>query len=230
VGPVDLGLMLLLGLTSSLHCAAMCGPLLLVAMAPVTLGRDRGAWARRGRWQLGYHLGRAVTYVLLGAILATAGVVVARWAGGAVELLVGLAIVAAGLVELCGRAGSVAAAESTLVRVLRSLVTSRRGAGVFVLGLVTGVFPCGVLYVAFARSLAAGSAWGGAAGMLAFWLGTVPLLAGLGFTSGPLLRAAGRHATVLLCCAMLGTGGWLAYRGALTLGRPASGCPLHSAR
>ena len=73
------------------------------------------------------------------------------------------------------------------------------------MGLLTGLLPCGVLYAAFARALAAHCAAEGAALMLAFWLGTVPLLALVGLVSGQLIRVAGRLAPVLLCCAMLAT-------------------------
>ena len=85
------------------------------------------------------------------------------------------------------------------------------------LGLLTGLLPCGVLYVAFSRAVLAGSLPGGALVMAAFWLGTVPLLATIGFASGGLGRLVGRYGPVMLCLAMVGTGGWVAQKGARNL-------------
>jgi sulfite exporter TauE/SafE len=233
VEPFDISLMLLLGLTSSLHCVTMCGPMVAVASAPpVQLERER-APVRLVRWQAGYHLGRGVTYVLLGIAFATLGAAVislssSRHVGALLQLVLGACVVGFGLRELPARRSVRSRPDGVFTRAVRRWVTAGSGAGMFALGLATGLFPCGVLYVALARSAAAGSAWGGAAVMGAFWLGTVPLLAFVGVASRGLLRAAGRHAGALLCCAMLATGGWLASRGALALTRPSQGCPFHS--
>jgi hypothetical protein len=233
VGPLDLGLMLLLGLTSSLHCATMCGPLIVVASAPVALGAREASLGRLARWQIAYHLGRGMTYSLVGATLALAGAALGalsatRWLGAVLQLGVGIALMVAGIWQLWPRRARGAGAAGT-PGLLRRLLTTRRAAGLFGLGLATGLLPCGVLYAAFARSLAAGTPLAGATLMLAFWLGTVPLLAALGLTSGRLYRAAGRYSAALACAALLATGGWLALRGYRALTLPSSSCPLHTA-
>jgi uncharacterized protein len=233
VGLLDLGLMLVLGLTSSLHCAAMCGPLVVVASAPVALGAREASLGRLARWQIAYHLGRGITYSLVGAVLALAGAALGalsatRQLGAVLQLGVGIALVVAGIWQLVPRRPRSAGGAGTLARLLRRLLTTRRAAGLFGLGLATGLLPCGVLYAAFARSLAAGTALAGVALMLAFWLGTVPLLSALGLTSGRLYRAAGRYSTALACAALLATGGWLARQGYGALTLPSSACPLHT--
>ena len=90
----------------------------------------------------------------------------------------------------------------------------------FGLGLLTGLLPCGVLYAAFARAMATSSPWEGGLLMVAFWLGSVPLLATVGLASGKLVSALGRHAAVLLFVAMLATGGWLTVKGYRNLTAP----------
>ena len=209
--------MLVLGLASSLHCATMCGPLVCVASAPLL---QPGSACRRRlvSWQLHYHLGRGVTYCLLGALLALSGQALtalspARRLGGALQLLVGLTVVALGIWQLVRSRAVSTVGDGWLTRSLRALVTSGHGRGMAGLGLLTGFLPCGVLYAAFARSVAAGSAANGALVMLAFWLGTVPLLASMGLAAGGLVRAAGRYAAPMLLVAMLSTGGWLAAKG-----------------
>ena len=213
--------MLVFGLVSSLHCVTMCGPIIAVASAPLTheARGTKGRWRSLVRWQGAYHLGRGLTYVTIGAILAWAGTTLgnlfaARTVGGLIQLGVGAAII--GLALYCiilGKAVSAPAGNSRFGRLLRRQVTSGHGLGMFSLGALTGLLPCGVLYVAFARSVAAGSVLEGAALMFAFWLGSAPLLAAVGVFSGGLLRLSGRYVTVVLAAVMLTTGGWLLYKG-----------------
>ena len=242
-GHIDLVLMLVLGLASSLHCATMCGPLICVASAPLCQpgGCGRG---RLASWQAYYHLGRGVAYCVLGAVLAFAGQALtalfpARWVGGTLQIVVGLSVMGLGIWQLAKTRAVSAAGKGWLTRSLRALVTSGHGSGMAVLGLLTGFLPCGVLYAAFARAVAAGTATSGALVMLAFWLGTVPLLASMGLAAGGLARVAGRHAVPVLFMAMLATGGWLTAKGwrnistasvlikGGTAGVHPEGCPMH---
>ena len=222
---LDLALLFALGLASSLHCVTMCGPLIAVASAPL-LEQPGARWRALLRWQLAYHLGRAVTYGVLGALLGLTGKAItslfaARYVGGLVQTGLGLAIVAIGVAQLFRRRVQ-AERGGRLTLALPRLVTSGHGLGILGLGLLTGLLPCGVLYAALARSMAAGSGWQGAILMLAFWLGTVPLLAGVALVARPLLRAAGRYATVLLVVATLAVGGWLTAKGVRTLCAPST--------
>ena len=227
LGQVDLLLMLLLGATSSLHCTTMCGPIIAVASAPVSIGN--GQDVRRPKalalWQLQYHLGRGITYALIGALLGLVGTSLvllprARLASAVIQLGLGLLIVVAGVWQLVKGSSRVGAADNWLSRALRALMTRGSARGMLGLGLLTGLLPCGVLYVAFSRAVLAGSMPGGALVMAAFWLGTVPLLATVGFAAGGLGRLVGRYGPVLLCVAMVGTGGWVAQKGARNLLRP----------
>jgi uncharacterized protein len=230
----DLGLMVVLGATSSLHCTTMCGPLIAVASAP--LAGDRTRIGRLAAWQGAYHLGRGVAYGAIGGLLALLGTALtglfaARQVGGLLQVAVGLVIVGLGVWQL--NKGAVAGSGGgPIARAVGRLVTSGHGRGLFALGLLTGLLPCGVLYAAFARAVAAGSASEGALLLLAFWAGTVPLLATVGLASGSLVRAAGRLAPVLLFLAMSATGGWLSWKGAHNLGLlgvPPAACPHHGA-
>jgi sulfite exporter TauE/SafE len=123
---------------------------------------------------------------------------------------------------------------SGLGKLIRKFVTSGRASGMLVLGLLTGFLPCGVLYAAFARSLAADSPTEGGLLMLAFWLGSAPLLVVVGLASGSLLRTFGKHANVLVAIAMLVTGLWLGYKGVKNLTTdapmPAHGHAVHSTK
>jgi hypothetical protein len=56
------------------------------------------------------------------------------------------------------------------------------------LGLLWGVMPCGFLYAAQIKAAATGSAWQGGATMLAFGLGTLPMMLGIGSSTAWLSR------------------------------------------
>ncbi len=234
--------MLAFGLVSSLHCVTMCGPLIAVASAPLQAGSpDRqGGLRPLMSWQISYQLGRGVTYVTIGVILGFAGSMLsalfpARLFGGIIQIVVaalfiGLAVFAV----LRGKTVTAPSGSSGFGRLIRKFVTSGRASGMFVLGLLTGFLPCGVLYAAFARSLAADSPIQGGLLMFAFWFGSMPLLVVVGLASGSLLRTFGKHANVLVAVAMLLTGLWLGSKGVknMTAGapEPAQGHAVHDTR
>lgn len=222
---MDLPLMLAFGLVSSLHCVTMCGPLVAVASAPLQTGSD--SLSRNARllytWQLSYQIGRGVTYVALGVLLGSTGRALsslfpARNFGAALQIAVGSLFVALALFGLLlGRGVTAPTKDSRLGRLIRRGVTAGRARGMLMLGLLTGFLPCGVLYAAFARSLAADSPLHGGLLMFAFWLGSAPLLTAVGIASGSLLRTVGSYANVLVAIAMLATGAWLAAKGITNL-------------
>ena len=219
---VDFGLMLLLGLVSSLHCGAMCGPILVVAAAPVG-GSDRDGerrWLPLLSWQTSYHLGRALTYCTVGALLAVLGVSITRLLpsqpiGSAIQVVVGASILVLAVASLLSaKALERPIGSGRFARLLRRVVTVGHPWGMLVLGVLTGFLPCGVLYAAFLRSVAARSAWEGGRLMLAFWIGTTPLLLAVGFLSAGTMRWLTRRRAALVLAMVLATGAWVLYRGA----------------
>jgi len=163
---------ILLGLAGSLHCAGMCGPL---ALALPTASSQRAGLVL-GR--VAYNLGRVATYSLMGLIFGLAGhsVVLAgvqRWLS-----------IALGLTVIAGWLGSRRLAASLpvtrLVNRLKSslsgLLRHRSLAALTALGLLNGLLPCGLVYVACAGAAATGSPWFGARFMAVFGLGTIPMM------------------------------------------------------
>jgi sulfite exporter TauE/SafE len=162
----------MLGLVGSLHCAGMCGPL---ALALPQTG-DRPASFFVGR--VAYNLGRIVTYCVLGLIFGLIGKTlllagIQRW----LSIALGVALLA----------GLFASRRLALWRPVTALVDRvkagmgfllrRRSAdALLVLGLLNGLLPCGLVYVACAGATATGDLFQGALYMLAFGLGTVPMM------------------------------------------------------
>lgn len=166
----------ILGLVGSLHCAGMCGPL---ALAIPGAGSNKVSfWCGRA----GYNVGRISSYCLLGLLFGALGQTVAlagfqRWA----SLIAGTAILLA-LVPVASRRVRLPAVQA--VTLLKSgfsaLLRQRTFSALYLLGVLNGFLPCGLVYVACAGALALGSSLLGVTYMLAFGLGTVPMMLGIG--------------------------------------------------
>jgi len=162
----------MLGLLGSLHCAGMCGPLALAL--PAT--GNTGAALLAGR--LAYNAGRVATYCLLGALFGLIGetFVVAglkRW----LSLAAGSAILV-GLL-LSSKYALVLPAVNTvgwLKSAFGALLRRRTLPALLLLGGLNGLLPCGLVYVACAGAAATGSLPTGMEYMLAFGVGTVPMM------------------------------------------------------
>src|SRR6266536_4367875 len=164
-----------LGLVGSLHCVGMCGPLALAL--PMT-GHTRAAFLA-GR--AAYNLGRITTYGALGAVFGLVGQTLAlaglqRW----VSLIAGVAILLA-LIASSRFALVVAAAKvvTWLKAGLAKRFLRRTISSLFTLGLLNGLLPCGLVYVSCAAAAASGRILSGIESMLAFGVGTVPMMLGL---------------------------------------------------
>ncbi len=167
------GSALLAGLVTSLHCAGMCGPL---ACSLMPARRDE---ADPHTVATVYHLSRLAGYTVLGALVGGVGRVPLALIGeGAMRYLPWLLVlffVAVAVrfdqrlpkLPLLGRAYGAVAAR------LRGGSRVRAAA---LLGAATPLLPCGPLYFLLSLALLSGSALRGAETLLAFGLGTVPLL------------------------------------------------------
>ena len=167
------GTAFLAGLVTSLHCAGMCGPLACALMPAARDDSDPQVVATT------YHLTRIAGYALLGALAGGIGRLPLVLLGeSALRYLPWLLVaffvaIAFRLDQRLPRLPLLGRAYAALLARLRS--GSRvRAAGA--LGLATPLLPCGPLYFLLSLALLSGSALRGAETLLAFGLGTVPLL------------------------------------------------------
>jgi len=174
----------LFGLLSSFHCVGMCGALAL-------------ALPGRASSRLLYHLGRVSTYAILGAGAGLLGQGL-RLAGVQqnLSILSGLLILL--LVIVPERYTSRLAAGLGLSRpltwvktTLARLFQQPTPGALYATGLLNGLLPCGLVYLAVAGALSAPGVVGAAGYMACFGLGTLPLLLGLSLT-GQLVPLAWR--------------------------------------
>jgi sulfite exporter TauE/SafE len=177
----------LASLLGSVHCAAMCGGF----VAAYATDRD-GSGARRAAAHLAYNGGRLVTYVGLGALAGLLGRAL-DLAGHAAGLAHAAALVTAGMLVVMGtwtlarRPGLIrlgtrpkSALASRFALLLARFRSQPAPIRAGVLGLSSTLLPCGWLYAFAAFAAASGSASEGAWLMSAFWVGSLPMLLGLG--------------------------------------------------
>jgi sulfite exporter TauE/SafE len=161
------------GLVTSLHCAGMCGPL---ACSVMPVRREQGDVTTAAT---AYHLCRLGAYTCLGIAAGGLGRMPLSWiSASALRWLPWLGVVF--FVGLALRWDRYWPRVPVLGRLFLRLSGRMRGYPPVVssaaLGLATPLLPCGPLYFLIALALLSGSAVRGAEFMLAFGVGTVPLL------------------------------------------------------
>lgn len=196
------------GIASSLHCAAMCGPLAITACTGSEGVSLRGA--------AGYGAGRLGAYTVLGAIAGALGGGVADRLGGPLgQKVVAVALAAAlALSALRVLRGVKKPSEQGLVQLRRAKhVKTSRSVGI---GLITGLLPCGALATGLLVAASAGSAAAGALAMVVFALASGPGLAlavAVGGTLGRwLLGEAGERRRAVMAAGLLIAGVWIGVR------------------
>jgi len=202
VGPV-----LVASLLGSPHCAGMCGGFVCFYTGQAGTGR---------RWpaHLAYNGGRLLSYLCLGALAGGLGAGIDRL--GAAAGLTRAAAIAAGLLMIGWGTLTLLAARGVRVpalpgrwigRISQVIADRLRGrppvARALLLGLFTTLLPCGWLYAFVAAAAGTGSVPSAMAVMGAFWLGTVPVMAGLGLATQQAFGPMRRHLPVLTAAALV---------------------------
>ncbi|MBL9139350.1 MAG: sulfite exporter TauE/SafE family protein [Verrucomicrobiales bacterium] len=221
----------LLGLLGGLHCAGMCGPLMLA------LPRSGTSNAGFVVGRLAYQGGRISTYAVIGIVagLAGRGLAIAGWQRG-VSLVLGVVMLSALVVSpraMTGLAWPVKVV-GRLKMAMAGLLRRRGLLSLSLLGALNGLLPCGLVYAAGAGAATMESVWDGATYMIVFGLGTLPMMLGISFC-GQLVPASVRlRLRHLVPVSVAIVGGLLVLRG-LSLGIPylspdlATGAACHTA-
>ncbi|MBQ0116814.1 MAG: sulfite exporter TauE/SafE family protein [Flavobacterium sp.] len=166
----------ILGLFSSLHCVGMCGPIAL--MLPVS----RTSTFKKQAQLLSYHLGRLLTYTLMGLFFGTLGR--GFFLAGIqqqLSIVLGIAMIVfslfsskmLGLQQFNGKLGR---GISLIKKQLGQQIKSKKAFSFFVVGVLNGFLPCGLVYVALFGALGTQDYSEAAKFMFSYGLGTVPLM------------------------------------------------------
>jgi len=234
----------------SVHCAAMCG-----GFVAAYSGEEEPGTLRRAAAHAAYNAGRLVTYLALGSAAGGLGHTL-DLAGGAAGVS-HVAAVATGVLLLLGGLASLRPTRRLLaLGTAPSRSWASRVAPIFqrfraqpavpralLLGLATTLLPCGWLYAFVALAAGTGGALAGAALMGAFWLGSLPILLGLGVSLQGAARRFARALPRLRPLLLVGAGAFTLFSRldapalAATAAEPSRagasahppGCPYHRA-
>lgn len=209
------------------HCVGMCGPL-TVAFSLSNQQQTPQRWRQQFQFHTLLNLGRIVSYALVGAGIGALGSVLIasgqmagigsdlrRW----MAILTGVMLVWFGLVQIKPdflpripvlHPLTQGSWHNRLSKAMVKLSLQKAWWTPALLGMVWGLIPCGFLYAAQIKAAETGNLWMGAATMLAFGLGTLPTMLGVGVSTS--LVSANRRSQLLRL------GGWVTLTiGILTL-------------
>ena len=177
---------LMLGLIGSFHCAGMCGPIALA------IPLNNKNWFSKINGSLIYNIGRAITYAAMGAVfgLFGKGLVMAgfqKW----VSIIMGLIMVTSVLFPSLYKnnidLGRTASSFVGKLKVKLSALLQKKSYGsLLLIGLLNGLLPCGLVYMAIAGAIATTNSLSGALFMFLFGLGTLPMLFAISILSNTL--------------------------------------------
>lgn len=176
------GMLLVVGLLTSLHCIAMCGGInLSQCLVPKKDGTATAGW----KPSLLYNGGRVISYTIVGGVVGALGSVVSFSGGarGLIAILAGTFMVLMGI-NMLGLIPALKQLHFQMPSGIRNTLMGQTGErGPLVVGLLNGLMPCGPLQAMQLYALGTGSAAAGALSMFFFSLGTVPLMFGFGALS-----------------------------------------------
>ena len=165
-----------MGLVGSLHCIGMCGPIAMTF--PIgnrsLIGRLSGGVV--------YNLGRIFTYTALGLLIGFMGdFFITPKIQSTVSISFGVIILLSiFLPKALKKRVSVTAPVRGFFLTLRNrlgrLLSLGTNRSLFAIGLLNGLLPCGMIYLALTSSFITGSAVKGGLFMAAFGLGTFPAM------------------------------------------------------
>lgn len=165
---------LVIGLGGSLHCVSMCGPLMFTALYKEEKQSPIMHWVL-------YHLGRISVYAIWGAIFGSIGASV-KWFGlqQNISLSIGIGIIAILIIRKVypsyeSKIGEIALLKKTRNKLIPYISKQTKSASL-IGGVLNGLLPCGLVYMAIAGATAVQDPIHGALFMTLFGIGTLPLL------------------------------------------------------
>lgn len=174
---------LVLGLMGSFHCAGMCGP---IAIALPLFGNST---LQKVFGSLLYNIGRIITYGIMGAIFGMMGKGLELLGfQRVISIIMGAVMIFAVIFPSVIDSNKIGKGIAPLVEKLKSklgkLFAVKSFGSLFLIGLLNGLLPCGLVYMALAGSIGTGNATLGALYMLLFGFGTMPMLLAFNLSGG----------------------------------------------
>lgn len=169
----------IIGISSSFHCIGMCGP--ITAALPTKSNSNFGVFLKL----MQYHLGRILTYSFLGLLIGNIGLTLSTFG-----ILQWISIISGVLLVFFAwekyfparfnwpLLGNITTFVS---KNIGKIVRSNSPFKLIALGMLNGLLPCGMVFIALTNALLTGNPFSSATAMVFFGLGTLPAMITVGF-------------------------------------------------
>jgi sulfite exporter TauE/SafE len=210
---------LVLGLMGSFHCAGMCGP---IAIALPLHGNTILQKVFGGTL---YNIGRTITYGIMGALfgLLGQGIEMLGFQQKISVVMGALMIISVLFPALFKNKNNIGKSWSRFVGGLKKAIgkmfSIRSFSSLFFIGLLNGLLPCGLVYMAIAGAIGTGGVTQGSLYMILFGLGTIPMMLAISMAGNIMSQAIRRKINKLIPVLVIVVGLLFILRG-LTLGIP----------
>lgn len=169
-----------MGLLGSFHCVGMCGPLAL--SLPLNSNSN---WAKFSGALL-YNSGRIITYSVFGLLFGIIGKSFSffgfqQWLSIIVGVLILYFVMLPEKTEGIARKSFVTVFFERIRTSLGRQFSKKNNASLFSIGLLNGLLPCGLVYMAAAGAVATGDVLSSVTFMAFFGLGTLPIMWSVAF-------------------------------------------------
>ncbi len=199
----------MMGLLGSFHCVGMCGPIAL--SLPLKHDSD---WAKFSG-ALFYNSGRIITYSAFGFLFGIVGKSVAlfgyqQWLSIILGVLIIFFIILPKRFSSFQNQNFILTFLQKLRSVLGSLFSKKNFSSLFSIGLLNGLLPCGLVYMAAAVAVSTGDVANSIIFMAFFGLGTLPMMWSIAFFGNYVsigirqkIRKAYPYMMTLLACLLI---------------------------
>jgi len=193
---------ILMGGIGSVHCIGMCGPLAL--SLPVVTSNPTSRLVST----LLYNAGRIAMYALLGAAFGTLGMSFALFGyQQLLSIILGVTILLFIVLPknkmLTRQSNAVTRAFAGLRNALGRLFTKKNYQSIFFIGVLNGLLPCGLVYMAVAAAISTASVVKSSLFMAGFGLGTLPVMWSIAFFGSSINMSIRSHIRKLYPYVML---------------------------
>lgn len=214
---------------SLVHCGAMCGSIVIAYVSIKNVTKNSKIFSIKAFiGHIAYNVGRLVSYVIIGIVFAFLGegIALSFFARSFGEIVIGILLV---VYAICFAffPNILRAIEPNLSKagifgkIFSNLLFSPSLASYFVLGILSGFLPCGLVYFFALNALNAGlvgtqAIFSSILVMVVFWLGTLPLMIGIGTISNSIKSNRGMFLKISFLL-MLSVGLLTIYKGFITI-------------
>jgi uncharacterized protein len=198
-----------IGLLGSFHCVGMCGPLAL------SLPLNSNSFWSKFSGSLLYNAGRIVTYAAFGLVFGAIGKSVAlfgyqQWLSVILGVVIIVFIILPKKITFITKKNIVLRFFEKLRSSLGQLFFKKNYSSLFSIGLLNGLLPCGLVYMAAAGAVATGDILKSTLFMAFFGLGTLPMMWSVAFFGNYIgigirqkIRKAYPYMMMLMACLLI---------------------------